>query len=135
MANGRVWTEREVYYLYGYAEKITQAEAARRLGRTRIAVASKVRVLGIKWRQGTPNFTAIAREVGCSPSTVKRMAEILLHDEVPHCGTPGTTGHRALLDWETADRITRVLRKTLKQRQQHVLAGIKSGELRRKRKR
>ena len=135
MANGRIWTPQEVSRLYSYAETISQHEAARRLGRTRSAVSSKVRMLGIRWRQGYPNYTAIAREVGCSPSTVQRMARILLHDEVPHYGQEGTTSNRTILDFDTAERIKQVLKRTLKQRRQHVLAGIRGQELRRKRKR
>lgn len=118
--NGRPWTKKEVTKLLALAENVSQEEAAILLGRSRIAVASKVKALGIRWRQGTVSLNAIARAVGCSQSTVKRLANILL-DPPNRYGTGN--GSRFVLDYEDADRLLGVLKRCRVSRSQQIEAG------------
>lgn len=125
----RQWTADEVRNLYRYAETVSQKVAAKRLGRTAKSVSGKARALGLRWRQGFWNYTTIAAEVGCSPSTARRLAQILCPDGVPQTSTGCAS--RVLLDYETAQRIVRVLRKTRRHRQHKIRAGKASGVARR----
>lgn len=132
MANGRLWTRYEIYKLLEFSVQMSQAQAARRLGRSKTAVASKVRAMGIRWRKSVTSYFAIAKEVGCSPQTVQRMAHILLHDEVPTHKGAKKNGLRALLSYEDAQRIKSVLLKSRKVRKQNIEAGRKSARMRAK---
>lgn len=117
----RKWTPEEVKRLYRYAETVSQRRAARLLGRTWQSVAAKARTMGIRWRQGTWSYWAIAAEVGCSPSTVKRAAEILVPDGVPSVGSGA--GTRALLDYDDGIRVIDLLRRTRVFRANKIRAG------------
>ena len=123
MPYGRPWDPSDVYLLYGYAETMSQFEAAKRLGRTYTALIQKTAQLGIRWRQGYTNFSRIARGIGCSPQTVKRVAEILYPEGIPSYGTPGTTSYRPLLDFEKEQRIVKVILASRERRHKLILAG------------
>lgn len=121
MPAGRYWTKEEICRLYVYAEDMSQQEAGRRLDRSWQSVAKKAQELGIRWRQGSENYQTIAKRVGCSPATVRRLAQILYPDGVP--SYQDGTGRRIVLSYEDAERVTRILEKNLARRQQKVLAG------------
>lgn len=123
MPYGRPWEPGDIYLLYGYAEKISQHEAAKRLNRTYEALIQKVAQLGIRWRQGYTNFARISREIGCSPQTVKRTAEILYPDGIPSYGKPGTTSYRPLIDFDMEARIVKVILANRERRKNKIKAG------------
>lgn len=127
----QVWTAEEIGKLYTYAVTVSQQEAGKRLGRSWQAVAAKSRLLGIRWRQGYKNYSHIAREVGCSPSTVQRLVAILYPDGFP--SYPTKCGSLPLLTYEDAERVKRVLIGNLKHRKTAIKAG-KISQAKRKQK-
>jgi len=120
--NGRPWTREEIARLYAYAETGSQRRAARLLGRSVHSVSRKVCELGIRWRQGAVSLAAIAQQVGCSPTSVRRCAQILYPDDlVVHAA--GTNGARWALTHEQAERVRSVLVAARKHREQKISAG------------
>lgn len=122
MANGRRWTQTDIANLYTYAETVSQQEAADRLGRTWQAVAQKAKDMGIRWRRGSWNYTSIAREVGCSATSVRRLVRILLAP-IPGYGADGSPGRRVMLTDKQAERVIRVLRGARRFRGVQIRAG------------
>jgi hypothetical protein len=58
----------------------------------------------------------------CSPATVRRLARILLADELDEY-RPGCTGNRVLLTHEQVARLERVLARNRQMRSKQVAAG------------
>lgn len=118
---GPAWTQREVYQLMGYAETVSQETAARRLGRSLMAVQSKIRALGIRWRQGKTVLMSLARELGCSETTVAKMAQTLFWSEKTYVGWGN--GRRYYLSEEQVARLRAVLTRNLVRHAAHRVAG------------
>jgi DNA-binding CsgD family transcriptional regulator len=121
-AKKRFWTRREETELYQLAEHCSMKETATRLGRSIGSIDQKARLLGISWRRAGVSLNDIAKEVGCSETTVKRMATILLWED--SLGKTGEgTGSRYRLTDEQADRVRGALLRTRKLRKQQIQAG------------
>jgi len=118
---GPAWTRREVYRLLIYAETVSQAEAAKRLGRSLWSVQTKARLMGVRWRQGRESLAALAREMKCSETTVAKLAAVLFWDERVHSGRQN--GRRYHLTFEQAERLRAVLARNLKRHAAHRAAG------------
>lgn len=121
----RRWTHEEEVKLYEYAVTIGQPEAAKLLGRSIYSVAQKCRLMGIKWRQGFWNLSSIAKEVGCSKHTVKRLIGIIYPDK--NFFYISGNNKRYTIEHEEAERIIRILKGTRKSRQRHIRAGQARG--------
>jgi len=120
------WSKAEISALYGYAARLTQKEAAKRLGRTRNAVNIKVHELGIRWGQGTWNAERIAKVVGCTPPTVVRLIRILYRrHELVIAGTKKAP--RFKLNDAQAERIIGILKANRKHRTFSILGGQARG--------
>lgn len=122
-----VWTPEKTSQLYYLAGTMTKGEAAAVLGCTREAVSKKTAHLGIKWHQGAVSANGIARLAGCSPATVRRLIDILYPDARVGAGA----GARFALTEEQAERVKRVLRGNLKNRERLVRAGKAAAKARR----
>lgn len=122
-----VWTPEKTSQLYYLAGTMTKGEAAAVLGCTREAVSKKTAHLGIKWHQGAVSANGIARSCCCSPTTVRRLIDILYPDARVGAGA----GARFALTEEQAERVKRVLRGNLKNRERLVRAGKAAAKARR----
>ena len=120
---GPRWSKEEIGLLYVCAESMSQAEAAKRIGRSVGAVADKARALGFRWHQECWTARDIAATAGCAHHTAIRMIRILWPDKRPQCA--GARG-RYLLTPEQAERVIRVIKGTRKRRHQQIEAGKKS---------
>ena len=121
--NGHPWTPEERFELLDLAERgATQAEAARRLGRSFSSVKSYVRSRGLAWRARLTSLERIARDLACSPSTVARVARAL---GVPY--RRRGNGRRYLLDPIEEGRVRGVLERQLRRREVYRAAGRRRG--------
>ncbi|MBT8428287.1 MAG: hypothetical protein KJN79_00095 [Gammaproteobacteria bacterium] len=77
------WTDAEIGRLLRYSRTMSQADAARKIGRSLPAVSQKAHRLGIIWRQGTVSPKKLAAELGCVAATIQRIIAALWPDSPP----------------------------------------------------
>lgn len=118
---GPRWTKKEIGDLYKFASLCSQKEAARRLGRSAVAISLKAYQLGIVWRQGCYNTQQIADEVGCSQSAVSRLVHIL-YDGGDLVLSGSKASVRYNLNEQQYERLVHVLTQTRKYRTRYVAA-------------
>lgn len=68
--NYKIWTKREINYLFASTTKHTMQYVAKKLGRSAGSVKQKAHTLGIKWYQGRRSIRSVARDVGISPQGI-----------------------------------------------------------------
>jgi hypothetical protein len=118
----RRWTGAEVWVLLDLATKVSQAEAAMVLNRTRQSVDSKTAQMGFRWRDGVVSLLQIAKRVGCSQTTVKNFMQRRRHKAIGQL-----TGKRYLLDYDEAQQVIAELKAQLERNAQQRDAGRARG--------